>query len=64
MGLSDSPFFRYGAEDETSAYIPCECEALASFRHVYLGSFFLEPEDIKSIRLWAIWNFIKAKGLI
>jgi hypothetical protein len=24
---------------------------------MYLGSFFLEPEDINSIRLGAIWNF-------
>jgi hypothetical protein len=24
----------------------CECEALASLRHPYLGSFFLDPEDI------------------
>jgi hypothetical protein len=28
-----------------------ECEALASLRHTYLGSFFLEPEDIISQRL-------------
>jgi hypothetical protein len=49
MGLSDSPLCRRcGAEDETSTHILCECEALASLRHVYLGSFFLEPEDIKS----------------
>ena len=33
-----------GAEDETSAHIPCECETLSSNRHVCLGSFFLEPE--------------------
>jgi len=47
MGLSDSPLYRrYGAEDETSAHILCDCEALATLRHVYLGSF-LEPEDIK-----------------
>jgi hypothetical protein len=44
--------------NETSAHILCECEALASFRHVYLGSF-LEPDDIKSIRLGAIWNLVK-----
>ena len=37
--------------EETSAHILCECEALASLIHVYLGSFFLEPEDIKRIRL-------------
>ena len=29
MGLSDSPLYRMcGAEDETSAHILCECEAL------------------------------------
>jgi hypothetical protein len=62
--LSDSPLCtRCAADDETSAYILCQCEALASLRHVYLGSFFLEPEDIKSIRLGAIWNFSKVTGL-
>jgi hypothetical protein len=55
MGLSDSPSYRVcGAEDETSAHILCKCEALTSLRHVYLGSLFLEPEDIKSISLGAI----------
>jgi hypothetical protein len=48
-GMSDSPLCRRcGAEGETSAHILCECEALTSLRHVYLGSF-LEPENIKSI---------------
>jgi len=62
VGLLDSPpCRRCGAEDETSAYILCECEALASLRHAYLGSF-LEPEDIKSISLGAIWNFSKGIG--
>jgi len=64
MGLSDSPLCkRCGAEVETSAHILCECEAFASLRHVYLGSFFLEAEDIKNIRLGAIWNFSKVTGL-
>ena len=64
MGLSDSPLYRRcGAEDETSAHALCECEALASLRHVYLGSFYLEPEDIKNISLGAIWNCSKATGL-
>ena len=62
-GLSDSPLCRYGAQEETSAHILCECEALALLRHVYLVSFFLEPEDINSISLGAIWNFSKATGL-
>jgi len=48
---------RCAARDETSAHILCECESLASLRHVYLGSFFLEPEDIKSISVGANWNF-------
>jgi len=64
MGLSDSPLCRRcGAEDATSAHILCECEDLASLRHAYLGSFFLEPEDIKSISLGDIWNFSKVTGL-
>ena len=54
IGLSDSPLCRRRrAEDETSTHILCECEALTSLRHVYLGSSFLEPEDIKSISLGA-----------
>jgi hypothetical protein len=49
MWLSDSSLCRCAAEDETSAHIFCECEALTSLRHVYLGSFFLEPEEINSM---------------
>ena len=64
LGLLDSPMCRKcGVREETSAHILCECEALASLRHVYLGSFFLEPVDIRSIGLGAIWNFSKATGL-
>jgi hypothetical protein len=63
LGLIDSPLSRCGAEDEISAHILCECEVLASLRHVYLGSFCLEPEDIKSIWLGVIWNFGKVAGL-
>ena len=47
LGLLDSPLCRKcGVKEETSAHIICECEVLASLRHVYLGSFFLVPEDI------------------
>jgi hypothetical protein len=64
MGLSDSTLCRRcGAEDETSAHILCQCEALVSLRHAYLGSFYLDPEDIKSISLEASWNFSKVTGL-
>jgi len=54
---------RCGGEEETSGHILCECEALASLRHAYLVSFFLEPEDIKNITLVALWNFSKVTGL-
>jgi len=38
-------------------------DALASLRHVYLGSFPLEPEGIESTSLGAIWNVSKVTGL-
>jgi hypothetical protein len=38
-------------------------ESCASLRHVYLGSFFLDPEDIKILSLGAIWNFNEGTGL-
>jgi predicted Zn-ribbon and HTH transcriptional regulator len=64
MRLMDSPLCRKcGAEVETSVHIVCRCEALASIRCAYLGSPFLEPEDIKSHTLGAIWCFSKAAGL-
>jgi hypothetical protein len=65
LGLADSPLCRKcGVKEETSAHILCECEALASLRHMHLGSFFfLKPEDIKSINLGAIWSFSKVTGL-
>jgi len=64
LGLLDSPLCRRcGVKEKTSAHIPCECGALASLRHAYLGSFYLEPDDFKSIRMGAIWNYSKATGL-
>ena len=64
LGLLDSPLRRRcGVREETSAHILCECEDVATLRHAYLGSFFLEPEDIKSLGLGAIWNFIKFIGV-
>ena len=52
LELLDSPLCRNcGVKGETAAHILCECETLASLRHAYMGSSFLEPEDIKSISL-------------
>jgi hypothetical protein len=60
LGLVDSPLCRKcGVKEETSAHFLCECETLASLRHTQLGSFFLEPEDIKIISMGAIWNLVR-----
>ena len=32
-------------------------------KNAYLGSFFLDPEEVKSLSLGAIWNFNKGTGL-
>jgi hypothetical protein len=65
MGLCDDPMCRKcGTEEETSVHILCECEALASLRHAYLGFFFLDPEDIKELGKGAIWNFAKKIGFL
>jgi len=64
LGLQDSPLCRKcGIKEETSAHILCECEALATLRYRHLGSYFLEPEDIKNTSLGVIWSFNKAAGL-
>jgi len=53
-----------GPEEEASVHILSECEALASLRHAYLGSLFLDPEDIWELGKGAIWNFPKGTGLL
>jgi len=64
LGLHDSPLCRKcGVREETSVHILCDCEGLASLRHAYLGSFFLEQEDIKSLGLGAILNYSRVVGL-
>jgi len=64
MGLTNNPSCRRcGTEEENSIHIQRECEALVSLRHAYLSSFFLDPEDIKSLSLGTIWNFSKRTGL-
>jgi hypothetical protein len=53
-----------GTEEETSVHILCECKSLASLRHAYLGSSFLNPEDIRELGMGAIWDFVKGTGLL
>jgi len=65
MGLSNNPTCRkFDTEEETSVCILCECEVLASFRHAYLGSFFMNCEDITKLNIGTSWNFAKGTGLL
>jgi ribonuclease HI len=64
MGLLDSHLCRKcGAGEETSAHVLYENEALETLRHIYLGSFFLDPENMRGLSLRAIWNFFRRTGL-
>jgi len=40
--------------EETTVHIVCEYEALALLKHAYLGSFFLDLEDILNLSIGAI----------
>jgi hypothetical protein len=62
LWLRNNPIFRKcGTTKEISFNILCACEALASPIYSCLGSFFLEPKDIRKLRIGAIWNFVKEK---
>ena len=64
-GWYNSPLCRMcGAQQETSAHIFCDCDVLVTLRHTYLGSFFLDPEDVRNLSLGAKWNFIKGTGFL
>jgi len=63
LGLLASPLCtKCWLREETSAHILCDSDALVSLKHAYLGSFYLEPEDIRSLGLGAIWNYSKVTG--
>jgi hypothetical protein len=65
MALTNSNFCgRCGAGDETPVYMLSECEALHSLTHTYVFSFFLDPEDIESLTLRAIWNLAKERSFV
>ena len=65
MELSSNPTCRKrGNEEETSVNDLCECGALASLRHAYLGSFFLDPEDVTNLIIGATCKCGKGTGLL
>jgi hypothetical protein len=40
------------------------CTVRKTSNYTYLGSFFLDPEDIRKLSVGAIWNFAKGTGLL
>jgi hypothetical protein len=63
MGLGNNPICRKcGTEKETSVHVLCACEALASLRHSYQASFFLDPEDIGKLNKEPSENSLKEQG--
>ena len=55
MGLIDRPFCKKcGAEDENSAHVLFECDNLSTRGGTCLGSFFSDPEDVRSLNLGAV----------
>ena len=64
MGLCDSPICRKCGVGggESSVHILCQCEALASLRHTYLGSFFLDPEDIRVLGVGPSGTLLREQG--
>jgi len=39
----------------------CKCEGRATLRQTSLGSYFLDPDDVRNLSLGVIWNFMKDK---
>ena len=65
IGLSYNPTRRKcGRGEETSVHILCECEVLASLIHTHLGSFLLDPKNIRKLIVETIWNFAKGTELL
>jgi hypothetical protein len=52
---------RCGAQKDTSPHVLRTCEALVTFKHHYLVSFFLDPEDVRNLFLESNWVFIKGQ---
>ena len=38
-------------------------KALNSLRHIYLGSFLLDPEDNRKLNIGVIWSLVEGTGL-
>jgi hypothetical protein len=41
----------------------CECEVLATLRHIHQGLVFMDPKDISGLSLGAMRTFFRRTGL-
>jgi len=65
MGLKNRNICRKcGTEEEKSVHILCECDALASLTHIYLRSYFLDPENVRKLNTRDMCKFAKGKVLL
>jgi hypothetical protein len=62
MGLSNNHTCRKCGAEDNSVHVLYVCEALASFGHAHVGSFFLDPEDALTLSVGAMRNFGKEQG--
>ena len=61
-GLSNNPTRRKCGAEDNLVHVLCVYEALASFGHAHMGSFFLDPEDTLNLSVGAMRNFGKEQG--
>ncbi|XP_018310269.1 uncharacterized protein [Mycetomoellerius zeteki] len=65
LGHSDNPRCRKCEhEEETSLHVLCECPAYAGQRRLFLGSVFLEPEQVCQLQVRDLLRFWRKTGLI
>jgi hypothetical protein len=63
MGLTENTLRRRcGAQKGTSKHVLRTCEVLVTLRHHYLGSFSLDPEEVRNLVLESNWVFIKREN--
>jgi len=62
LDLMASPWYKScRPEQETSAHILWECEALATLSHTYLGCSLMETEDVLNLSLGATGTLLKGQ---
>ena len=62
LDLMASPWYKScRPEQETSAHISWECEALATLSHTYLGCSLMDPEDVLNLSLGATGTLLKGQ---